>query len=95
MMSELSTITSHASGMRYKTGGGNCKSRNTVYSVQCTECCLQYVGQTTQELIARISDHRVYYKDKASDVVGCEGTRDSPDLNNNNNFIFCITQYTP
>ena len=82
MMSGVSTIKSHARGTCYRTGGGNCKSRNIVYSAQCTECCLQYVGQTTQELRARISGHRVHCKDRASDFVRCRETRDPGDLNN-------------
>ena len=58
MMVGVSSITSHTSGRRFKTDGGNCKSRNVVYAAQCTECSLQYVGQTTQELRARINGHR-------------------------------------
>ena len=39
------------------------------------------VGQTTQELRTRISGHRVYCRDQASDFKRCRDTRDSGDLN--------------
>ena len=58
MMAGVSSIRSHVSGRCFKTDGGNCKSRNVVYCAQCTDCSLQYVGQTTQELRARINNHR-------------------------------------
>ena len=60
MMVGVSAITSHTNGRRFKTDGGCCKSRNVVYAAQCTECSLQYVGQTTQELRARINGHRSF-----------------------------------
>ena len=46
------------SGQRFKTNGGNCKSRNVVYAALYTDCLLQYVGQTTQTLRDRINGHR-------------------------------------
>ena len=58
MMVGVSAITSHTNGRRFRTDGGNCKSRNVVYAAQCIECSLQYVGQTAQELLARINNHR-------------------------------------
>ena len=58
MMVGLSSVRSHVSGRCFKTDGGNCKSRNVVYAAQCTDCSLQYVGQTTQTLRDRINGHR-------------------------------------
>ena len=41
-----------------KTKGGNCKTKNTIYTARCKICSLHYVGKSTQELRGRINGHR-------------------------------------
>ena len=35
----------------------NCKSKYTIYLIECTNCKLQYVGKAETELILRINNH--------------------------------------
>ena len=36
----------------------NCKSKNVIYLISCTKCCIQYVGMTTQQLNTRFNQHK-------------------------------------
>ena len=39
-----------------------CKTVNIIYLLECAICCFQYIGQTSQQLNARMTDHRSYAK---------------------------------
>ena len=40
------------------TGTFNCKSNNIIYLITCSDCGIQYVGQTSQPLHIRLNAHR-------------------------------------
>ena len=80
MMVGVSAITSYSKGRRFKTDGGNCKSRIVVYAAQCTECSLQYVGQTTQTLRARINGHRSFCVKPNGEEEECGSIVEQQDL---------------
>ena len=49
------------SGKLYKSGLGNCTTKNCIYFAECNLCTKSYVGKTTQMLCGRISEHKSYY----------------------------------
>ena len=53
----------HHNTCAMKTVGGNCKSWNVVYCVQCKICKIKYVGKTVDPLHERINGHRHKYYD--------------------------------
>ena len=44
----------------------NCKSANVIYLFTCSDCSMQYIGQTTQPLHIRINAHRSCVKRNGS-----------------------------
>jgi predicted RNA-binding Zn-ribbon protein involved in translation (DUF1610 family) len=48
----------------------NCKSKNTIYLISCTKCGFQYVGETSQSLAYRMTQHRSTIKIKNPTPVG-------------------------
>ena len=50
-----STSTGETFTMRHNT---NCKSKNVVYLITCSQCQTQYVGQTRQPVSRRMNSHR-------------------------------------
>ena len=59
-MSGLDSISSN--GKTFKTGKGNCKTRNFIYGAGCRLCDKKYVGKSTQLCHKRINGHRAYQK---------------------------------
>ena len=58
-------------GIPVSPAPGNCKTKNTIYLVNCRLCRKSYIGRTVQPLSDRMSGHRAcYYKvlKKHSDV---------------------------
>ena len=58
-------------GIPVSPAPGNCKTRNTIYLVNCRLCRKSYIGRTVQPLSDRMSGHRAcFYKvlKKHSDV---------------------------
>ena len=60
LMSGLDSISSN--GKTFKTGKGNCKTRNFIYGVTCKICDKKYVGKSTQLCHKRINSHRAFQK---------------------------------
>ena len=50
-----STSTGETFTMRHHT---NCKSKNVVYLITCSQCQTHYVGQTRQPVSRRMNSHR-------------------------------------
>ena len=38
--------------------GGNCKSENIIYAMECTKCSVWYIGETGDSLRGRLNGHR-------------------------------------
>jgi hypothetical protein len=52
-------FTSHNTGETFNLRcNTTCKSDNVIYLITCTECNLQYVGQTSQQVSKRMNSHR-------------------------------------
>lgn len=43
-------------------GNINCRTTNVIYLIQCKNCNLQYIGQTSRALADRINDHLSYIR---------------------------------
>lgn len=54
----IKSTVSNTSFLTNRPGGVTCGSRNVVYVITCALCGLQYVGETTQKIKSRISQHR-------------------------------------
>lgn len=55
------TFRSNVTGKQFilsKTGDFSCKSMNIIYLITCSDCGIQYVGQTIQALHVRLNAHR-------------------------------------
>ena len=48
----------------------NCSSKNVIYLITCSQCGVQYVGQTSTKLNKRMSSHRSAIKDKEYLLIG-------------------------
>ena len=38
--------------------GGMCSSKNLIYAMECTKCCVWYIGETGDTLRGRLNGHR-------------------------------------
>ena len=62
-------FSSHTTGQLFKVKfRASCKSSNIVYLITCRRCGLQYVGETSQPLHARIRGHRSDIMHRRTDV---------------------------
>ena len=62
-------FSSHTTGQFFKVKfRTSCKSSNIVYLITCRRCGLQYVGETSQPLHARINGHRFDITHRRTDV---------------------------
>ena len=53
------SFTSHSIGIKHRTRFSfTCKTKNLVYLIQCSNCGLQYVGETKNPLHIRMNGHR-------------------------------------
>ena len=51
-------VVSHSTGRTYKTETKvSCHSTNFIYCINCSDCGMQYVGQTKNSVIVRINNH--------------------------------------
>ena len=59
LVNPITTVTSTTTGNCYRINcNATCISRCLVYLAECTVCKKQYVGNTTQQLRDRITEHR-------------------------------------
>ena len=62
-------FSSHTTGQLYKVRfRTSCKSPNIVYLITCRRCGLQYVGETSQPLHAKINSHQSDITHQRTDV---------------------------
>ena len=47
---------------KFKTGIGNCKTKNSIYAANCKLCGKHYVGKSTQPEHSRVAGHRTDMK---------------------------------
>ena len=57
---------SNVKNKKFKTGLGNCKSKNCIYAASCKLCGKPYVGKSTQAENRRVSGHRTDMKKYAN-----------------------------
>ena len=99
MMSNKSTC--NVNGLKFdKCHGGNCKSKNLIYLVECKLCNMYYVGKTTQALHKRINGHRASKSNCTLSTLTDESTlyyhckyEHENTLNFNNLYSFTIIKY--
>ena len=69
MLRATNEFSSHRTGKSYKVKfHASCKSSNIIYLITCRRCGLQYVGETSQPLHARINGHRSDIVHRRTDV---------------------------
>ena len=59
----------------------NCQSENIVYMIQCSNCKIRYVGETSCKLKDRINQHRSDIKMKKDTAVSRHFNQDCPNIN--------------
>ena len=55
-----------------------CHTKRVVYLIQCTECCKQYVGQTTKQLNHRVNAHLSSIRGKSRHSMSWHFNNDHP-----------------
>ncbi len=56
---QKNSVISKTTGKKYPTSGHfNCNTNNLVYLIQCTQCGMQYVGETKTSLRLRFNNHK-------------------------------------
>ena len=59
----------------------NCRSESAIYALQCTNCGLIYVGQTSNTINERLSGHRSDIKTKKQTVIAVHFNENCPNIN--------------
>ena len=59
----------------------NCQSQGVVYLIECSNCGIRYVGETTQKLKDRINQHRSDIKRQQDTVVATHFNQQCKDIN--------------
>ncbi len=57
-------FTSSQTGRRYKSPVYTCNTKNVIYLITCTQCKMQYVGETSRTFKERMKEHEGYVKRK-------------------------------
>ena len=59
----------------------NCQSKNVIYVIECSNCGIRYVGETSQKLKDRVNQHRSDINCKRSKVIATHFSQNCPDRN--------------
>jgi hypothetical protein len=65
-MDRMATAVSSKNGLAFPIKGNfDCESSNVVYIITCKRCQIQYIGETKNKLLTRMTLHRSEIKNKA------------------------------
>ena len=59
----------------------DCQSKNTIYVIECKNCKIRYVGESSQKLKDRLNQHRSDIKCKKNTVIATHFSQHCPDIN--------------
>ena len=78
LISKDTEVTNIQTNRSIPVAGGNCLTKEVIYSASCKKCSLVYIGHTGEELRTRISKHRYDAKNRPKNCELAKHVQSNP-----------------